>query len=95
MLSDAQHAWPDARSIVSIVPTFFLGESDYNRRDKLRLDFVVAFNDSDGVSQTVRYHPNAHLIWSQETQPTSAMQGRLNRAAKLRRLRVLNQPVAS
>ena len=63
----------------SVLPTFYPREPDHNQHDKPRLDLVVSF--ADGTS--VRYHPSATPIWSDETQPTDAMQKRYNRAAKL------------
>ena len=63
----------------SVLPTFYPREPDHNQHDKPRLDLVVSF--ADGTS--VRYHPSATPIWSDETQPTDAMQKRYNRAEKL------------
>ena len=71
--------FPRDKVIANIVPTFFEDEPDSNQQNKPRLDIVVSFQD--GV--TVRYHPSAKPIWSTDSQPTAAMQGRHRLAAKL------------
>ena len=67
--------------VVKSVATFFEDEPDHNKNNAPRLDIVLTLND--GV--TIRYHPNAALIYSTETQPTKAMQQRHNLANALRR----------
>ena len=74
---------PADTHLVSCIATFFEHEPDHNRQNKPRLDIVLSFSNG----RTVRYHPRADLIWSDEQQPTKAMQQRLNRAAKLQRAR--------
>ena len=48
-----------------------------NRQHEPRLDIVLAFSDGG----TVRDHPKAKLIWSDEPQPTDAMRKRFCLAA--------------
>ena len=74
---------PVDATLISCIATFFENEPDHNRQNKPRLDIVLKFSDG----RTVRYHPKAKLIWSDEPQPTEAMQKRFNHAAKLRRTR--------
>ena len=82
--------FPPGKSIVSIVPTFYLDEPDHNQghkdgetvRYRPRLDILLSFNDGE----TVRYHAKANLIWSSSQQPTEAMRKRYNFREKLRRL---------
>ena len=64
---------------VSVLPTFYADEPDPNQGDSTRLDVVVSFADG----RSVRYHPSAGPTWSDEAQPTKAMQQRYNRARKL------------
>ena len=68
-------------AVVSSTATFFEQEADHNRGNKPRLDIVLLFSDG----RTARYHPKAKLIWSDELQPTDAMQKRLNLASKIRK----------
>ena len=66
-------------NITAVVPTFYQDEPDPNQRDAPRLDIVVSFADG----RSVRYHPSAEPIWSDQPQPTKAMQIRYNRAIKI------------
>ena len=68
--------------ITAAVPTFYEDEPDPNQRDAPRVGIVVSFANG----KTVRYHPSAKPIWSDELQPTKAMQMRYNRARKLHRI---------
>ena len=68
-----------AAGITAATPTFYKHEPDPNRGDKPRLDIVVSFANG----RSVRYHPSAEPIWSDELQPTKAMQVRYNRARKI------------
>ena len=54
---------------------------------RLRLPLVLDNSSSNSRRRTARYHPKAKLIWSDEPQPTLAMQQRLNLAAKMRKAR--------
>ena len=74
----AQHG-----DIVEILPTFFAGETDSNRGNRPRMDIVISFRD--GVS--VRYHPRATLVWSNQADPTAlaAVTSRRNRYRKMMR----------
>ena len=72
--------YPDA-AVASSTATFFEQEANHNRGNKPRLDIVLLFSDG----RTARYHPKAKLIWSDEPQPTDAMQQRLNLASKIRK----------
>ena len=74
----AQHG-----DIVEIQPTFFTDEADPNRENRPRMDIVISF--SDGVS--VRYHPRATLVWSNQAYPTAlaAVTSRRNRYRKMMR----------
>ena len=65
--------------ITACVPTFYQREPDPNQRGAPRLDILVPFADG----RSVRYHPSADPIWSDELQPTKAMQLRYNRARKI------------
>ena len=65
--------------IAAAMPTFYEDEPDPNQRDAPRLDIVVSFADG----KPVRYHPSAEPIWSDEPQPTKAMQTRYNRAINI------------
>ena len=65
--------------ITAAVPTFYKDEPDPNDRDAPRLDIVVSFADG----RSVWYHPSAEPIWSDEPQPTKAMQIRYNRAINI------------
>ena len=65
--------------ITAAVPTFYQDEPDPNQRDAPRLDIVVSFADG----RSVRYHPSAEPIWSEDLQPTTAMQMRYNRARNI------------
>ena len=76
-------AFPANRELVRSVASFFPDEADSNRGGAPRLDIVLTFNDG----MTVRYHPQAKLIWSTEPQPTLAMQKRMNLARKYRNRR--------
>ena len=77
--------WPNmlkihpGANITAVVPTFYRGEPDPNQDDAPRLDIVVSFADG----RSVRYHPSAEPIWSDEPQPTKAMQTRYNRAKNI------------
>ena len=66
-------------NITAVVPTFYQDEPDPNQRDAPRLDIVVSFADG----RSVRYHPSAEPIWSDQPQPTKTMQLRYQRAIKL------------
>ena len=66
-------------NITAVVPTFYQDEPDPNQRDAPRLDIVVSFADG----RSVRYHPAAEPIWSDQPQPTKAMQIRYNRAINI------------
>ena len=68
---------PDNKNI-NVVPTFLTEEPDSKQSDAPRLDIVVSFADG----RSVRYHPRADPIWSDQAQPTDAMQKRYNRAQK-------------
>ena len=68
-----QH-FPRGRKLLCCAATFFPREADHNRNNAPRLDFVLTFEH--GVS--ARYHPGAELIWSGESQPTEAMQQRMD-----------------
>ena len=70
-----------AAGITAATPTFYKDEADPNRGDKPRLDIVVSFADG----RSVRYHPRAKPIWSDEVQPTEAMSMRYARARTLDR----------
>ena len=72
---------PPGWTPTNFVPTFFHDEPDPNQRDKPRLGIVVSFDN--GAS--ARYHPSAVPTWSNEPQPTDAMQKRHNRATHLGR----------
>ena len=72
---------PANTNLVSCVATFFENEPDHNRQNKPRLDIVLTFANG----RAARYHPRAKLIWSDEPQPTKAMQKRFNLAAKRQR----------
>ena len=78
---DCGDEFPLGRSIVSIVPTFYLDEPDHNHRNKPRLDILISFNDGE----TVRYHPRADHIWSSTQQPTLAMRKRYDLREKVRK----------
>jgi hypothetical protein len=71
---------PD-RVVSAVMPTFYLDEPDSNQHDMPRLDLLVSFTDGSSV----RYHPQATPIWSDQWMPTEAMQKRYNRARKLGR----------
>ena len=73
--------FPPGKSIVTIVPTFYMDEPGHNQRNKPRLDILVSFNDGE----TVRYHPRADLIWSSTQQPTQAMRKRYDLRKKMRK----------
>ena len=66
-------------NITAVVPTFYQDEPDPNQRDAPRLVIVVSFADG----RSVRYHPAAEPIWSDQPQPTEAMQKRYNRAINI------------
>ena len=70
----------DIAVITAAVPTFYEDEPDPNHGDAPRLDILVSFADG----RSVRYHPKANPIWSDELQPTQAMQCRYNRARNIR-----------
>ena len=70
-----------AAGITAATPTFYKHEPDPNRGDKPRLDIVVSFADG----RSVRYHPKAKPIWSDEVHPTEAMSMRYARARTLDR----------
>ena len=65
--------------IIMIKPTFYVDEPDPNHHGAPRLDIVVSFANG----KSVRYHPSAHPIWSDEPQPTAAMQKRYNHTRNL------------
>ena len=75
--------FPPTLVIDKVIPTFYVNEPDPNRADKPRLDILVCFTNGS----TVRYHPQATPIWSNDPQPTDAVRTRLNRAANLARAR--------
>ena len=79
---------PSESDITSVLPTFYVDEPDHNQRNSPRLDIVVSFTDG----RSVRYHPSADPIWSDEAQPTEAMQQRYNRARKLAKKLQAAQP---
>ena len=62
------------------MPTSFLGEVDYLREDRPRLDFVVSFDER----QAVRYHPRAQPIWLPVCGNNEAIAIRVSRLDKLR-----------
>ena len=81
--------FPHSRTILSCTAKFFLLEVDHNRNFKPRLDIVLTFSNESGASSSssqtqlsVRYHPGAKLIWSDDPQPSEAMQKRMKLAAK-------------
>ena len=71
----------DIADITAEVPTFYEREPDPNQGDAPRLDIVVSFADG----RSVRYHPSADPIWSDEPQPTKAMHTKYNRARNIGR----------
>ena len=82
-------AFPHNKTILSCTAKFFLLEVDHNRDFKPRLDIVLTFSNESGASSSssqtqlsVRYHPGAKLIWSNDPQPSEAMQQRMKLAAK-------------
>ena len=52
------------------MPTFYPDEPDPNQKDAPRLDIFVSFADG----RSVRYHPSAEPIWSDQAQPTAPVQ---------------------
>ena len=68
-------------TIIACVPTFYEDEPDANQGDKPRLDILVSF----AGGKSVRYHPSAESIWSDQPQPTKAMEIRYNRAKNIAR----------
>ena len=75
--------YPSAEQVTKCVATFFKDEADHNQHNRPRLDIVVTF--SNGLQ--VRYHPKATPIWSNEQQPTTAMEKRMQLMQKLMRRR--------
>ena len=75
--------YPSAEQVTKCVATFFEDEADHNQHGRPRLDIVVTF--SNGLQ--VRYHPKATPIWSNEQQPTTAMEKRMQLMQKLMRRR--------
>ena len=69
--------------IETIFPTFYPQETDANREDRPRLAILLTFENGDSV----RYHPDAHPMWSSEPHPTEAMQRIMQRLRKVQKKR--------